>query len=187
VTISLRSAIDAFVVVYAGDSQLGSVVNFDDNNGSGTDARLTLLLNPGTYTIEATTVLPNQLGDFDLTARTNSAPCFAPVGLDTVTPGAWSTDCISVSFAGGDHFAKYYTLQVPSNRTVSILLQSDTNAYLVLRAGDSQLGTVVTDDDNSGGNLNAKITANLPAGVYTIEATTALPGESGSFTLTIAP
>ncbi len=186
VTISLRSAINAQMVLRAGDSQLGAFVDTGDDDGPGTDARIVRTLDPGSYTIEATTTGPNQLGDFELTARTNTAPCFAAVALDSVTAGAWSTDCSSVFFAD-DRYAKYYTLEVPNEQTVSILLQSATNAYLVLRAGNTQLGAFVAGDDNTGGDLNAKITRVLPAGVYTIEATTALPGELGSFVLTIAP
>lgn len=184
ITITLSSAVNAFIVLRSGNTQLGSLVTTNDNSGAGLDAQIVRTLTAGTYTIEATTSATSQLGAFTVVARTNAAPCFAAIAIGEQANGTWSTTCTSVSY--DDHNAQYYTLNVPVNQTVSITLRSAVNAFLVLRSGNSQLGTLVTTNDNSGGGTDAKIARALTAGVYTIEATTASTNQSGAFTLSVS-
>ena len=182
VTLSLSSATNAYLVLRSGTTQLAPVIAVDDNSGPGLDSRILMTLAAGDYVIEASTASPGQLGDFALTARTNTTPCFTPLALDAPMTDSWTSDCSSASF--DDHYAKYYTLTVPASRVVTISLSSATNAYVVLRVGSSQLGPVLQQDDNSGPGLDAKVMTTLGAGTYLIEATTASPGQQGSFTLT---
>jgi hypothetical protein len=42
----------------------------------------------------------------------------------------------------------------------------------------------ITNDDDGGGNLDARIVRNLGRGCYLVEATT-FPGETGGYTLTV--
>ena len=60
------------------------------------------------------------------------------------------------------------------------------NTYLNLLDGHSPLGAVAASDNNSGRYSNARLVGVfLEAGRYTIEATTAKPGHTGDYTLTI--
>jgi hypothetical protein len=63
-------------------------------------------------------------------------------------------------------FADLYQLTVPADATVDIRLNSsEFDAYLVLT--DAK-GAVVDQDDDSGGNTDARITRSLAAGTYMI-------------------
>ena len=48
-------------------------------------------------------------------------------------------------------------------------------------------GAVLAFDDDGGGGFNSKITETRQPGVYRIEVTTAYEGQTGAYTLAIAP
>jgi hypothetical protein len=182
ISVSLGSSTNAYLVLHDGSTGNGTTIASDDDSGPGTDALIVKVLAAGTYTIEATTAVAGQLGSFTVAARTNTAPCFATLKLDKSTNGAWSTSCESQRFA--DTYAQYYTFTVPSDEVVTLSLGADhIDPYMVLRYGDTQLGTILAEDDNSGPVRNALIVLELPAGTYTLEATTVQPGQLGNFTI----
>ena len=93
----------------------------------------------------------------------------------------WSGGCPSVTRGG--RMAKYYTFSLPNTTAVEIALMSHLDDYLVLRSGDLG-GTLVARDDDSGDGNDSLISATLPAGDYTIEATTFyMDGVEAEFTL----
>jgi len=65
-------------------------------------------------------------------------------------------------------------------------LTSSEDTFLYLMQGNNKNGTVVTSDDDGGTGRNSKITRTLPAGTYTIEATTYASGKTGAFTLRVS-
>ena len=71
---------------------------------------------------------------------------------------------------------------------VTITLESSTDTYLYLRAGEAKSGTAAHENDDvaPGTDTDSEIEATLGAGTYTIEATTYSAGETGSFTLTVS-
>ena len=71
---------------------------------------------------------------------------------------------------------------------VTIDLMSSVDPVLFLRDGEARSGAVrlFNDDVEQSVNLNSRISASLEAGTYTIEATTYVFGETGTFTLTVA-
>lgn len=91
------------------------------------------------------------------------------INLGETIEDRWSGGCPSVTRGG--RMAKYYTFSLPHTTSVDIALGSHLDDYLVLRRGDLG-GTVVARDDDSGPKNDSLITAVLPAGGYTIEATT---------------
>ena len=66
VTIDLDSSIDNFLYLLSGSDATGSVIAYDDDSGSGYDARIIDTLSAGTYTIGATTVSSRATGDYTL-------------------------------------------------------------------------------------------------------------------------
>ena len=93
----------------------------------------------------------------------------------------WSGGCPSVTRGG--RMAKYYTFSLPNTTAVEIALMSHLDDYLVLRSGDLG-GTLVARDDDSGDGNDSLISATLPGGDYTIEATTFyMDGVEAEFTL----
>jgi hypothetical protein len=182
ISISLSSTTNDYLVLHDGSTANGTTIATDDDSGPGTDALIVKTLAAGTYTIEATTAAAGQQGNFTVAARTNKAPCFAELLLDQPASGSWSTSCESQRFA--DTYAKYYTITVPIDEVVTLSLGADhIDTYLVLRYGDTQLGTILAEDDNSGPIRNSLIVIDLQAGTYTLEATTVLPGQLGDFTI----
>jgi hypothetical protein len=182
ITITLSSAtVNAYLVLHDGGVIGGTTIATDDNSGQGNDAMIVKTLPAGTYTIEATTSLAGATGDFSIVARTNTAPCFGKLTLNKVATSKWVTDCESLRL--GDHYAKFYSMTVPSEQVITITLSSTTNSYLVLRSGPTQLGVIVAENDNSGPNLDARIVQRLAAGTYVIEATTSTASQLGDFTL----
>jgi hypothetical protein len=79
-----------------------------------------------------------------------------------------------------------YAVRLVAGTTYQIdLRSSDFDAYLIL-ANDARL--FLTSDDDSGGNLNARIVWRAEyTGTHYIYATTFAPGAGGRFTLTVRP
>jgi hypothetical protein len=80
--------------------------------------------------------------------------------------------------------ARPFTVKLAAGDRVTIdLASNEFDAYL--RLEDSK-GKQLAEDDDSGGDLNARIVFRAPRDdTYRIIATTCNPGESGRFTLTV--
>ena len=103
------------------------------------------------------------------------------INLGETITDRWSRGCPSVTRGG--RMAKYYTFSLPHTTAVKIALKSHLDDYLVLRRGDLG-GTIVARDDDSGDINDSLISETLPAGDYTIEATTFyMDGVEAEFTL----
>ena len=118
-------------------------------------------------------------------AELPSHGCHDPINASGATSGAWSSSCKSA--VDGNKHSRYYSISVPQQTTVTIGLSSTVDAFLNVRKGyNAQKGAVLHQDDNSGSGTDARISETLAAGRYTIEATTASDGETGTFTLNLA-
>ena len=188
--IDLRSPTeDPYLYLLQGAGTRGRVVTENDDGGDVANSRITEQLGAGTYTIEATTYYPEESGSFTLTILTSGGSSCALSSLGTLSgtvtrSGSWSSGCESANRSGS--YARYYSFSLQQTRDVEIDLRSSTDSYLFLLRGAGTTGTVVTSDDDGGGNRNARIADRLGAGTYTIEATTFDSGVSGSFTFTVA-
>lgn len=110
---------------------------------------------------------------------TPSDPCVSSIADGQRIYGTWTSACRSTHRSG--RYARYYTFTIPTTRYVRIELNSSTDPYLYLLRGAGQSGTVYTSNDDGGPGLNSRIFRYLPAGTYTIEATTYSSGRTGSF------
>ena len=96
--------------------------------------------------------------------------------------GVWRNDCASGSRPGS--YARFYTFTVDERSNVAIVLESEiTDNYLSLLSGPGRTGMELESYSSIGGN--SRLNHRLGAGIYTVEATTNLAGQTGSFTLTI--
>ncbi len=66
IRLDLESAENPYVFILEGRGKSGTIIASDDDSGSLTDSRLVIDLNPGMYTVEATT-FEQETGDFTLT------------------------------------------------------------------------------------------------------------------------
>ena len=106
------------------------------------------------------------------------------VALGARTVGSWDSGCESTHRPGS--YARYYSFVLTRAVEVAMSLSSSTDAYLFLLAGAGTDGRVVaSNDDIGGGDVDSRIVGTLSAGAYTVEATTASTGATGSFTLRV--
>jgi hypothetical protein len=126
----------------------------------------------------------NQVGKFNLKIREFAIKGEAKareVGKDGIS--------ITANIAAGDasglgKLGKIYSVQLKAGQTYTIDLESTTmDSYLYLFDGKT---TLLAQDDDSGGDLNSRITVRAQAdGVHHIVATTLGGEETGEFTLKI--
>ena len=79
-------------------------------------------------------------------------------------------------------------LQLTLYVTVSLASQTVSNTYLYLLSGAGRNGDALHENDDvdaENGNYGSRIRAQLPAGSYTVEATTYKLTTTGDFTLTV--
>ena len=99
--------------------------------------------------------------------------------------GTWTGDCDSVNQEGSH--ARFYSFTLEDTDGVRIDLTSDEDTILYLLRGYGKEGEVLEEnDDIESGNTNSRITTELEAGTYTVEATTYTSGVTGHFRLTLA-
>ena len=100
--------------------------------------------------------------------------------------GTLGHDCVAPNWTG--ELARYYSFTLAQTTDVRIdMTSSAVDAWLGLREGAGTSGSLVLADNDSGGGTNARIENSLPAGTYTIEVSTAVPGvaATGAFILTV--
>ena len=194
VSISLRSGdADPYLYLRSGTRRSGTSIVSNDDGGPGQNSRIIQALDPGTYTIEATTFGQAETGGFTLTlssetereASPSASRCTQQLTGDGAVTGRWAAGCDSIARAG--RHARWYEFTLAGRRDVVINLQSGgADSYLYLRSGAGErLGRAMASDDDGGQGYNSRIARTLDAGTYTIEATTYGSGETGGFTLTL--
>ena len=202
VTIKLESETDPYLYLRAGEARSGTALheNDDHEDTSRTISQISERLTAGSYTIEATTYEAGATGSFTLTVSglgtgetTEPGPepepsdvCGDDLTGDGATTDRWDVDCDSEGRSGS--YARYYSFTVAQESEVTIKLESETDPYLYLRAGEARSGTALheNDDHEDTSRTISQISERLTAGSYTIEATTYEAGATGSFTLTIS-
>ena len=104
--------------------------------------------------------------------------------------GTWDDDCESAKPTedGDSRYARFYTFRLNGPADVTITLSSDDqDAYLYLMEGTGKSGAILEEnDDFASSSKDSRIDIeNLPAGSYTIEATTLHAEGRGAFTLKV--
>jgi hypothetical protein len=148
----------------------GAVLRTDDNSYGSGDAILIEYLDAGTYRLAVRAAQTSSGGayELDLLHRAGDRPAgCAPRA--TVEVG--STTSGNINFAGcqlpGD-FADVYQFSMAAAGSVELKMESkDFDSYAILLDGR---GNVVSEDDDSGGSGNARLTAVLQPGTYTVIA-----------------
>ena len=160
------SEVDGYLTLYDAG---GNLVRSDDSSYGSNDPLIVQYLPAGTYKLAARAASSTVGGLYqvDLRTVTGPRPPFATPKA-TMTPG----DTVSgmITYTGCQYidntFADLYQMNLTADATIDLRLNSsEFDAYLVLL--DSK-GAVIDEDDDSGGNTNARITRNLAAGTYYI-------------------
>jgi len=149
----------------------GVLMENDDANGT-TNAMLTARLVPGVYRLTVDGAMGQVGGQYVLGVAARELPAgVAAAAAGELAPGRGVT-----ALYGGEEVS--YRLQVPSRQLVTLSMDSnEIDPVLALRGGG-----VDQVDDDSGDSLNARITAVLEPGDYTVVAG-ATGKHGGVFTL----
>ena len=149
------------------------------------DGSVTATIGAGTgYTVSATAGSATvAVSDDDDPAPAVVDPCVVALSGDGSVTGQWAAGCGSSARAG--RFARFYTFSLGSPSRVTVDLESTADTYLYLRRGPAQKsGAALAFNDDYNG-YNSRISRQLAAGDYTIEATTYRASTARKFTLTV--
>lgn len=184
-------AFDTYVAI-VGPDEFGAY-NDDDVDAGGTDSRMLVTLpRDGDYTVVATSYAGGETGAYQLRVAETTA----------VAPGqgiAAAADSIAVgreqrgSLAQGDatlrsgEFTDSYRFRGRAGQRLTVEMASgDFDTYLILVAPSGVQEE--NDDAPGGGGTNSSLETVLAEdGDYTIIATSYQPGETGAYTLRVAP
>jgi len=187
VTIDLQSSTDTYLFLLSGSNQTGTILEQDDDSGTNRNSRIVRTLSPGTYTAEVTTFAPLATGEFTISVNLNdqtSGICSGPIEKNTSLSDAWRPGCLSEHRA--DRYARYYTFTLLGTHEVTIRLESSVDTYLFLLEGSNRNGSVLAEDNDSGRYTDSRMVRTLPAGTYTIEATTVPNQTIGAFLVSVS-
>ena len=184
----------AIDVVSKTKAALFLVAGREISRGGGWDVRLEdTRLAAGVYTAEIASSSLRTSGEFSVTIGTL---CRQTIFLGTLGEGVhvlsgWNDNCATSQQRPGS-YSRYYSFFLERDSSIIIDLRSKAaNAYLYLFSGATHGADILAHDDNAGrtGEFNwwgARIVRqHLPAGMYTIEASTHSPGRRAQFSLSI--
>ncbi len=162
------SEVDGFLTIA---DAAGNILRSDDNTYGGFDSMIVQFLPAGDYQVAARAAGNTAGGYYQVDLRSVLAPrppfCTAKGKLAL---GGSVTNALSVAscqYTDGT-FADLYQVDLTSDTTIDLRLASgDFDAYLVLL--DAR-GNVVDQDDDSGGNSDARVSPSLGAGTYFVVA-----------------
>jgi hypothetical protein len=173
------TAFDAYLVLLNAQRRL---VTTNDDFGGTSDAQIVRPLAAGTYFIVANSFDAGRTGPYTLQVQgttTVDCPLTGTIAVgDSVAGLLGIADC---QLPDGE-YADAYQLTLATATPVAIrLASSDFDAFLVVR---DSVAPVLADDDGGGGT-DSQIVATLPAGRYTILATSFGPAVTGAYALTV--
>jgi hypothetical protein len=195
----MSDAFDAFCIL---QGPAGNEIARNDDGGSGLNARISVALPvTGQYRIIANTYARNQFGRYLVRLTGGGAP--APVVQPTITPapggGGVTAGTMGQVLRGqsvqgqltaadarlaDNTYFQAWTFYGQAGEAVTLDVASTAfDAYAVIQ---DMNGHVLARDDDSGGNLNARIVFTLPyTGNYRMIANTVTVGATGPYTLTV--
>ena len=146
------------------------------------DGSVTVTVNPGNAYAASPT---HGAATVQVSDDEKSNPCVQVLTENGTIKDQWTSSCQSRQRYG--RYSQFYTFDVSEQSTITIDLVSSTDTYLYLRAGQgTDRGPSVEFNDDGGSRHNARISRQLDAGWYTVEATTyGRPGPGGKFQLKI--
>ena len=189
VTIDLAST-NADAYVYLVDNN-GIVVEQDDDDGRGRDARISRTLLPGTYWVRATTKSPRDQGSYELTIAARPGSCSLATidltpGEGREVQGEWAvSDCLwDIPGEPTDTYHDRFVLRLSRGAKVMLHLNhtGDVQPVLSVWRERTKLREVRLLD---GGADEVGISLSIGGGDYWIDVTTVSARDTGSYALTL--
>jgi hypothetical protein len=146
----------------------------------------------GNYAVIVIPYLPQQTGGYTLTSSRTLPPPPPPfLGCMTgqpyttgtaVTGGLAASDCL----IDNGYYMDRLDITLSAGRTITIdLASTDFDTYLMLFDDEGRL--IAANDDASGATLDSRLTVTLPAGTYSIGASSYFGYVTGPYTLSSSP
>jgi hypothetical protein len=188
----LRSgAFDAYLTLMRTVSGVTDVVDYDDDSGGGTDARLRFRVPAtGSYYLVAQAYSEGEGGGYSLTLEV-AAPARPatpqPIRVGETLSGTLTADGPILFDGNADVPYHLYILEARGGEELVVALDSeDFDVFLAfgpMVGGDVE----VTDTDDDGGDgTNARLRVSIPQdGAYGIHARPLHSGETGSYTISL--
>ena len=101
-----------------------------------------------------------------------------------IDDGQWNGYCFSRGRPSG-HSARFYSFKLNKRSNLTIDLDSNIDAYLLVRNGVGKSASIMIQDDDGGPGTDSHIERYFDPGAYTVEATTYYADREGTFVLTI--
>jgi hypothetical protein len=190
----LSGDFDAFAILHG---PAGNEIARDDDGGDGTNARIQVFLpTSGTYRVLANAFRPGQTGRYSLRIANIGSGGVAPVVTNVGGTGAGTVGQVlrgqvvqgrltpSDSRLADNTFYQAWTYYGQAGEMITLdVMSTSFDAYAVIQ---DMNGTALVRDDDSGGNLNARITFTLPyTGSFRLIANTLRQGATGPYTLSV--
>ncbi|WP_129135932.1 hypothetical protein [Luteimonas sp. YGD11-2] len=169
-TVTMRSSEFDSMLALEGET----VLLHDDDSGGGLDARIVSVLEPGEYSVRASSY-NDGAGLFTLSAEFADVP--DDIGGGTLAIGQ-PRDARLMAGA-----TDRYSVRIPRNGSYRIEMQSADGIDSHLRL--LRDGEPVAQDDDSGGGLDARIDETLQAGDYILEASSVVGRSDGRYRIGI--
>jgi hypothetical protein len=189
--ITMRSAdVDAYLLVLRPVGGITESIVEDDDGGGGTDARVIFYPPaPGEYVIVATSFPESSGGHGSFSLSLEVMPEEPVVGT-TIEVGRTVEGALDdrTAHADPDGFLyDDYSFGSSAGRVLWIdLVSDDFDAYLSLGVVESGRYSELDADDDGGEGLNSRLTFMVPSdGDYLLRVTSADPGETGRYALTV--
>jgi hypothetical protein len=172
----------------------GNEVARDDDAGGGTNARIRVALPAsGTYRILANAYRQGQTGRYTVRLSGGSVPVVSAGGggsmagtVGQILRGQVVQGRLTASDArlSDNTFFQAWTYYGQAGEMITLdVMSTQFDAYAVIQ---DMNGTALARDDDSGGNLNARITFTLPyTGAFRVIANTLRQGATGAYTLSV--
>ena len=159
------------------------IVARNDDTGESTNSRIDAVLSAsGTYRVLVNSYAEGEQGAYELNVR--SAREASQLQSGQTASGELSADDPMLS-ADGTHY-DLWLYEGSKGEEVTVTMRSeDLDAYLIAGFGSLSDFSTLSEDDDSGGDLDAEIVITLPEdGMYTILANS-YEAETGSYTLSV--
>ena len=190
---TLRSSdFDAYLQWGTGQGTNFSAENSNDDGGGGTDSELTVVVgSPGTWTIRANSLYPEQTGAYTLEVRGSSSGSVAGGG-GTPTIAAGQTinsrlDSDDHLLADNSHFEDFVYNGQAGDAIVITMRSDDFDAFLQWGNGVHTEFVPTSIDDDSGGGTDAELRVVVgDTGPHGIRANSIFGVETGNYTLSVA-
>jgi hypothetical protein len=177
ISVVVDGKFDGYLELHGSD---GFTLYEDDNTGGNGNPRIDGFALPksGEYRIVLRGYSARDVGKFRLTLLKGNVPKENPADKDSIKYGQKVTDNLAPNGQA------MRTFQGTEGEVISVTVQADFDSYLQLQ---DESGTVLTSDDDSGGELNPLIDLfQLPeTGTYRIVLRGKSARSSGTYTLTL--